>query len=64
MATNKHINLHKNCLHLFKQLVDIFSSNVEYYYGRCKYNELTPGRTKNLYYYGRYITMADITMAE
>jgi len=64
METNKQVNIHSNGLCLFENQLNNFENNLEYYYGRCKYNKQTPRRTKNLYYYGRYITMADITMAE
>ena len=63
METNKQANVCISGLSFFANLLNTFVCNMEYYYGRSKNNRKTPTGTKNLYYYGRIITMAGITMA-
>ena len=63
METNKQANVCKTGLSLFVNLFNTFVCNMEYYYGRSKNNRKTPTGTENLYYYGRIITLAGITMA-
>ena len=63
METNKQANVCKTGLSLFVNLFNTFVCNMEYYYGQSKNNRKTPTGTENLYYYGRIITLAGITMA-
>ena len=63
MGTYKPANFCKTGLRLYAKLFNTFVSNMEHYYGRSKNNRKTLTGTEKLYYYGRIITMAGITMA-